>query len=195
MNNTLLWILSSILQRVVILHRTWCSVLTFADKLSDASQEGRCFLDWVLHSDLYFIQVHARSTFHNRMRQTVGLCAKAEHECRSPTAHYRYTRGKTCGYETRGSKFLVITGLHRSGFSLWCCEYLPQVLVRLSKVLFIYFTNFTYHYISHFNCYLPEHWVWMRKFLISDRFHEIHRSSLDTCLICIILSAFERRGH
>ena len=35
----------------------------------------------------------------------------------------------------------------------------------------------------------------MRKFPISDWFHEIHRSSLNTCPICIILSAFERRGH
>ena len=105
------------------------------------------------------------------------------------------TRGSLQVYPCRGSEFLIITGLHGSGFSLWCCEYLPQVLVRLSKVLFIYFTNFTYHYITHFNCYLPEHRAWMRKFPISDRFHEIHRSSLNTCPICIILSAFERCGH
>src|SRR5882762_10269371 len=119
---------------------------------------------------------------------------KAEHECGSPTAHYRYTRGKTRGYETRGSEFLVITGLHGSGFLLWCCEYLPQVLVRLSKVLFILLILLIIilHILIAIYSYLRN---MMRKFPISDRFHEIHRSSLNTCPICIILSAFERRGH
>jgi len=113
-------------------------------------------------------------------------------------AHYRYTRGKTHGYETHGSEFLVITGLHGSGFSLWCCEYLPQVLVRPSKVLFIYLfillislIIILYILIAIYS-YLRN---MMRKFPISDRFHEIHRSSLNTCPICIILSAFERRGN
>jgi hypothetical protein len=35
----------------------------------------------------------------------------------------------------------------------------------------------------------------MLKFQISDRFCKIHRSSLNTCSICIILRAFERREH
>ena len=45
--------------------------------------------------------------------------------------------GKPAGMETCGSELLVITGLHGSGFSLWCCKYLPQVLVRLRFYLFI----------------------------------------------------------
>ena len=36
-----------------------------------------------------------------------------------------------------------------------------------------------------------EHRAWMRKFPISDRFYKFHCSSLNTCPICIILSAFE----
>jgi hypothetical protein len=56
---------------------------------------------------------------------------KAEHESGLPAAHYRYTRGKTRGYETHGSELLVIAGLCGSGCFFWCCEYLPQVLMRL----------------------------------------------------------------
>jgi len=73
----------------------------------------------------YAEQVHRATEEENKWFEG----CKAEHECGSPAAHYRYTRGKTRGYETRRSEFLVITGLHGSGFSLWCCEYLPQVLM------------------------------------------------------------------
>jgi len=58
--------------------------------------------------------------------------------------------GKPVGMETRRSKLLVITGLHGSGFLFW----VPQVLATSTceaKVLFIYFTNLIYYYITHFD--------------------------------------------
>src|SRR5882762_4394071 len=48
--------------------------------------------------------------------------SKAEHESGLPAAHYRYTRGKTCGYGTCGSESPVITGLHRSGCMFWVLQ-------------------------------------------------------------------------
>jgi hypothetical protein len=70
----------------------------------------------------------------DRSRQNKDMCTlsdKAEHESGLPAAHYRYTRGFSHRYETHESELPVIAGLHGSGCFFWCCEYLPQVLMRL----------------------------------------------------------------
>ena len=50
---------------------------------------------------------------------------------------------------------------------------------------------------EHYVCLqlFAEHRARMQKFPISDRFYKFHCSSLNTCPIRIILSAFERREH
>ena len=76
MNDTPLLILSIMFWWVVILYQTQCSVMTFTDKcfkLLVASQEGRHFGDWVLHSNYNFIQWHAQSIFHNRLQMIACL--------------------------------------------------------------------------------------------------------------------------
>ena len=65
---------------------------------------------------------------------------KAEHECGSPAAHYRYTRGKTRGY---GNSRIRVT-CHRRSTRIWVLILVLQVLAtstRETRVLFIYFTN------------------------------------------------------
>ena len=58
--------------------------------------------------------------------------------------------GRPAGMETHRSELLVIAGLHGSG----CLFSVLRVLAtstREIKVLFIYSTNLTYYYITHFD--------------------------------------------
>jgi len=71
---------------------------------------------------------------------------KAEHECGSPAAHYRYT-------ETHRSELLVIAGLQGSGCSFSVLRVLATSTHEI-KVLFIYPTNLIYYYITHFDILL-----------------------------------------
>ena len=54
--------------------------------------------------------------------------------------------GKPAGMETRGSKLLVITGLHGSGFLLWVLRVLATS-TRETKVYYL----FIIYYITHFD--------------------------------------------
>ena len=73
----------------------------------------------------------------------IGLICKAEHECGSPAAHYRYTHGKTCGY---GNLRIQVAG-HHGSTQIWVLVMVLRVLAtstRETEVLFIYFTNLIY---------------------------------------------------
>ena len=96
---------------------------------------------------------------------------KAEHKCRLPMAHYRYTMGKPTGMETCRSKLLVITGLHGSGFLFWVLRVLATS-THETKVFFIFLLIlFIIYYITHFDVLLSvEHRIGAVSFL---SFHKL----------------------
>jgi len=114
--------------------------------------------------------------------QPVHLLIKAEHEC------------------TRGWPGSIPMGISNSKCHTWICAGFSHRVTRSRESKTHGFSStcgstgtWKYWRVLRVLQLFAEHR--MRNFPISDRFHEIHRSSLNTCPICIILSAFERRGH
>jgi hypothetical protein len=74
---------------------------------------------------------------------------KAEHESGLPTAHYRYTRGKT-----RGSESPVITGLPGSGCMFWAMRVLTastrETMVIYLFIILLYFGYLQFLFIEIF---------------------------------------------
>jgi len=68
----------------------------------------------------------------------VGVCShKAEHECRLPMAHYKYTHGFPTGMETCRSELLMITGLHGSECLFWVLQVLATSTCETKIFLFL----------------------------------------------------------
>ena len=65
---------------------------------------------------------------------TTTIAAKAEHECGSPMAHYRYTCGKTHGY---GNSRIRVTCHHRLTW-IWVLVWVLQVLATSTREFVIY---------------------------------------------------------